>query len=216
MKYGIAEILTHASNLPTKHDQIAYLHKHDSKVLRTIIVAALDPNIIWSIPTGEVPYKRNQHLDQESGLYTEIRKLDLFIQGGRGDIIAPNKRAMLFVQFLEALSLADADMMVSIKDKKWPFTLPVGVIDAAFPDLLKIDVSDKVLIEDVEPIVEKRPYVKKQVEPMRQRVRVPTGPRKKVLKGSFPPEQQGPDGFDAVINARMNEEEKEEKDGQIS
>ena len=142
MKLGIAEILENTSKLRKKEEQIAYLQKNDSNVLRTVIAAALDPRVIWALPEGAPPYKPNEFVDQESGLYNEAKRLYLFIEGGHTSL-SQSKRESLFIQFLEILSVADARLMIAAKDKTIPYvSLTPELFNEAFPGLLMIEVKE--------------------------------------------------------------------------
>lgn len=138
MKLGISEILKMASEQKNKEDQIIIIQNNDSVPLRTILVAALDPSVKWLLPEGKVPYKPNQYLDQENQLYNEYRKLYLFLDGGHDHLKQP-KRESLFISLLESINQQDAELLVSIKDKKLPFkNITPELINAAFPGLLTI------------------------------------------------------------------------------
>lgn len=190
MKYGIAEILNLVANEKTKLAQMELLRKHDSKTLRTVLVAALDPRMQWNIRPQDVHYKTNPHLDQESGLYTEVRKLDLFLLGGRGDHLSAQKRAEVFAVFLESIAPADAKLMVAALDKKIPYKVGIDVINMAFPGLIYTEVTeDAPIFEEFEP--EEKPKRKNAAfkEPRRKTLGVPRGPQKLVLKGSFPEDE---------------------------
>lgn len=188
MKYGIAEILNLTANEPTKLAQMEMLRKHDSKTLRTVLVAALDDNVKWNITPQEIQYKFNPHLDQESGLYTEIRKLDLFLLGGRGDNLSPSKRAELFAVFLESIAPADAKLMIAAIDKKIPYEIGMDVINMAFPGMIyREDMSGQPSnFEDFEPEVKLKRKSSKATEPYKKHLKPPRGPQKRVLKGTFP------------------------------
>ena len=57
---SIAEILKKVNNAKTKDKKIAILRENDSEALRVIIRTSFDPNIVWLMPSGEVPYKQNE------------------------------------------------------------------------------------------------------------------------------------------------------------
>jgi hypothetical protein len=69
-------------------------------------------------------------------LYAEVRKLYLFVKGGN-DNLKPLRRETLFIQLLESLAPADADLLCAIKDKKMPYKgIDAKIIREAFPGLL--------------------------------------------------------------------------------
>lgn len=136
MKLGIAEILEQTSKLKSTDDKIEYLRRNWSPALGTVLKYAYDPSIKWLLPSGIPPFKTNPFVDQQSTLYAEARRLYLFIEGGNPNLTKV-KRELLFIQFLENLDPADANLMVHVKDKKIPYKgITSKLIQQAFPGLL--------------------------------------------------------------------------------
>lgn len=104
--------------------------------MRTILGYALHPDVKWLLPEGPVPYTPNRNEDQRNMLYSEIRKLYLFVEGGNNNL-TQFKREMLFIDMLQSIDQEDAEMLISVKDKKLPYQgLTYNIIKKAFPDLL--------------------------------------------------------------------------------
>lgn len=137
MKLGVAEILEQISKIPKKVDKLTELQKHaGNSTLLTILQGAFDPRIEWLLPEGVPPFKKNDLHDLENVLYAEVRKLYLFVKGGN-DNLKPLRREALFIQLLESLAPADADLLCSIKDKKMPYKgITQQLVKEAFPGLL--------------------------------------------------------------------------------
>jgi hypothetical protein len=135
-RIGIAEFLEKVSKLKKRDEKIAALKYNDSFEIRTILQGAFDPRVKWQLPEGEPPYNPNKLVDQENVLIRECRKLIYFIEGG-----APNlkqlRRETMFVELLESIAPADAKLLCTIKDKKFPYKgITVDIVREAFPDLL--------------------------------------------------------------------------------
>ena len=115
----ISEILEKVSKVKTKKDKVNILREHDHQSLRMVIKSSFDPNIVWALPEGEVPYTRNDAPagTEHSSLSYESRKLYHFIRGGDNQI-NQNKRESMFVQLLEGLHESEAAVLVAAKDKK--------------------------------------------------------------------------------------------------
>ena len=120
MKLGLAEILKKASDFEKKIDKIDWLYRNDSPALRAILKYAYDPKVKFILPEGAPPYKQNQLPDLQSVLYSELRKLYLFIEGGNPNL-KQTRREYLFIQLLENLDKEDAELIVAVKDKKIPY-----------------------------------------------------------------------------------------------
>jgi len=137
MKLGLAEILKKASEFEKKQDRIDYLYQNDSHALRGILKYAYDPKVKFLLPEGAPPYKPNDLPDLQSVLYSELRKMYLFIEGGN-DNLKPVRREYLFVQFLENLDKDDAELVLAVKEKKLPYKgMTKKFIEEIYPGLLE-------------------------------------------------------------------------------
>lgn len=135
MKLGIAEILKKASEAKKKTDRINILRQHDSVPLRSILKAAFDPNIKFLLPEGTPPYKKSDSFEGQGMLYSEARKLYLFIEGGHNNL-TPLKRQTLFINMLESIDKDDAELLVAVKDKTIPYKgITEKLVKEAFPGL---------------------------------------------------------------------------------
>lgn len=136
MKLSISEILKKASTIKDESARIGWLRQNDSVPLRTVIRGALDPNIKWLLPEGVPPYKENDLVDQENRLYSEARRLYLFIEGGNPGLKSV-RRESLFIELLETIDKEDAKLMLAVKDKTLPYSgVTVQVLNKAFPGLI--------------------------------------------------------------------------------
>ena len=136
MKLSISEILKTASNITNEDHRIAYLKANYNIALESIIRGAFDPNIKWQLPEGSPPYKPNVLVDQQHVLYTECRRLYLFIEGGH-PTLKQTRREQLFVEMLEALDPDDAKLLLAVKDKHLPYPgITPELIRKGFPGVL--------------------------------------------------------------------------------
>ena len=112
------EILEKVSKLKTKKQKVSYLKEHNTAALRMVLKSSFDPNIIWVLPAGEVPYKKNDVPEgtEHTMLSSEASRLYHYVQGGN-NALSQNQRESMFVQMLEGLHPAEAEILVSAKDK---------------------------------------------------------------------------------------------------
>ena len=69
-------------------------------------------------------------------LYSVVRKLYLFIEGGNPNL-TKMKREQLFINLLESIDKDDAELLVSIKDKKMPYKLITRkFVEKVYPGLI--------------------------------------------------------------------------------
>lgn len=135
---SISEVLEHTTKLKTKKERIEHLRKYDSKPLRDVLKAALDPSIKWLLPEGTPPYKENDdNINTHHVLMQETRKFYLFLEGYAPPTVKQMQRENLFIQLLESVHPADAKLMVAVKDKKIPIkTITKELVAETFPGLL--------------------------------------------------------------------------------
>lgn len=136
MKVGVAETLKKIAALKTKEEKIRALRENDNFAIRTILQGAYDKNIKWLLPPGEVPYKKSNLEDLEHVFYSECRKLYLFVEGGNPGL-SQLRRETLFIELMESISPADAELLTSVKDKKIPYKgITPALVKEAFPGLI--------------------------------------------------------------------------------
>jgi hypothetical protein len=131
-----SEVLQKVGKLKTKKQKIEFLRQNNTDALRMVVKASFDPNIIWELPEGPVPFKPNDAPEgtEHTILASEARKLYNFVKGGNG-ALNQNKREMMFVQMLEGLHKDEADLIVAAKDKslhKMYKGLSAAVVKEAF------------------------------------------------------------------------------------
>ena len=144
----ISEILDLVHKAKTKDKKVEILRKYNSDALRMVIKSSFDPNIVWVMPKGNVPYTPNDAPagTEHTRLATEAKKLYRFIRGG--DNITPQfKKEQMFVQLLEGLHKDEAELLCYAKDKelhKIVKGLSAPVVRQAFgwdEDFMQIDLT---------------------------------------------------------------------------
>ena len=115
----LSEVLESVAKAKTKDKKIALLRKHDSQGLRRVLKSSFDPNIVWKLPDGPVPYEEN---DAPAGtehtvLAQESKKIWRFIKGA-DNVTKQHQKENMFFQMLEGLHESEAKLLVYAKDKK--------------------------------------------------------------------------------------------------
>tara|TARA_Y100001937_G_C7122772_1_gene333453 strand:+ start:357 stop:857 length:501 start_codon:yes stop_codon:yes gene_type:complete len=143
-----SEILDLVHKAKTKDKKVEILKKYNSDALRMVIKSSFDPNIVWAMPKGNVPYTPNDAPagTEHTRLATEAKKLFRFIRGG--DNITPQfKKEQMFVQMLEGLHKDEAELICFAKEKelhKHVKGLSAPVVRQAFgwdEDFMQIDLT---------------------------------------------------------------------------
>ena len=114
-----SEVLDKVHKAKTKSEKIAILVINDNSSLRMVLKSSFDPKIEWVIPTGEVPYKKNDAPmgTEHTVLQSEARKLWHFIKGADNDTSQAQKENM-FIQMCEGLHESEAELLCAAKDKR--------------------------------------------------------------------------------------------------
>jgi hypothetical protein len=135
---GISEIFSQISKIKNVAErQNALATCANNKALMQILHACFHPEVKFVLPDGAPNYtKLEKSVDAQGTLYREAKKLYLFIEG-----LAPPmhqlRRETLFVQLLEALDPDDAELLLSVKDKKMPYKgITYDLVASTFPGLL--------------------------------------------------------------------------------
>lgn len=137
-KRSISWILDFTNKLPNDKERLACLKQNDTPAMRLVLQSALDSRVEWLLPEGDPPYTPNT-LDQntEARLYTESRKLYLFVKGGN-DNLNQVKRETLFIELLQSIDPEDAKLLLACKDKKLPYkNITKKLVQKAFPDFIE-------------------------------------------------------------------------------
>lgn len=135
MRKSVAEILEEATKISKKEDKIEFLRNNANPTLLKVLQWAYDPRIKWLLPEGKAPYNPTKYLDQEGNLYSEARRLYLFVEGGNPNL-SSLRRETLFIQLLETLSPSEAALIESVKDKKIPYKgMTQKFVEEVFPGL---------------------------------------------------------------------------------
>lgn len=135
MKQSIASILKKASELPSEQEKIKCLQANASPALKLILKYCFDPSIKWLLPKGHIEYKRTKDYGLQSILYHEVRRLYLFIEDGH-PTLTQEHREKLFAALLSMVASDDAELLMSIKDKKLPYPgLTKTTVKKAFTDI---------------------------------------------------------------------------------
>ena len=135
MQLYVHEILDQVVKLKKVEEKVAFLHKHNSQVLRDFLKITYDPTVKWLVPDGEPPYTPCEPHNHPSDLRRRISDLTLCI-APRGSQVPPMKRETVFIGVLEAIHPADARIIVENALPHKPVKgLTAKVVAQAFPKL---------------------------------------------------------------------------------
>ena len=138
MKLLISEVLQKVSNAKTKARKIELLQQHTTDALRMLLIWNFDESVISELPSGEVPYEKNEAPvgTEHTVLEKEARLLYNFVQGGNNGL-QQSRRENMFIQMLEGLHKDEANVLCLVKDKQLgkKYKITKACVSEAFPQI---------------------------------------------------------------------------------
>lgn len=138
-------MMDRVAQIPDKQDRRDALRElcHEKRIIAMIIQYAYHPDVQWDLPKGDLPEKlfiRSSH-DDYSVFYQCVKKLKNFWVG------SPVKRLTKeqnFIGLCSDVAGKDADLLISMKDKKLPWkTLNKSFCVKALPELFPPSVVEQ-------------------------------------------------------------------------
>ena len=132
----ISDLFKEVEKTTGRKAKVAKLQSFEqNETFMTILQAAFDARVVWELPDGDPPYNEPEDMiDNTGGLYQEARKLYIFTKNSRSANIHSIKRERLFIEMLESIHPSEAELLLSIKNKKVPYKgITKKLIDEAFP-----------------------------------------------------------------------------------
>ena len=124
-----SEICTKVNNAKDKPKKIGVLRHYRTPAFEMFLKAALDPNIEWLLPVGDVPFMANDAPEgtEHTRLSREMLKCHNYVKMNRNRVdLAPvvgnpslnrAQREMMFIQMLEGLHSDEAELVILAKNK---------------------------------------------------------------------------------------------------
>ena len=149
------ELLTEVTSAKTKQEKIDMLHAYSKKntenadILKDFIKCTFHPAVVLDLPEGVPPYS-TEYPDYNlapNTLNKACKRVPYFVKSHSKYIEVRLKRERLYIQTLESLFKADAELFIMIKDKKIDQKKYKGCNEAlfreAFPAYLPAEQSPK-------------------------------------------------------------------------
>lgn len=94
------------------------LGPRDSLAMRDVIKGALDPMIVWRLPTSRPPFRACQEYNMPSNVFKETPKFKYLIDGTPYSVDSAKKRDNIFIGILEVIHPKDAEVLIGMVQKK--------------------------------------------------------------------------------------------------
>ena len=135
----IFEILEEFGKQTTKPKRKEVLLKYqDVAALKDVLRGTFDDSLQFLLPEGTPPYTPNKPESTPSTLLRKNRDFAYFVRGGRGQDMPSYKRESLFIRLLESVHPKDAEIVLSMVNKKSPVKyLTKKLVEETFPNLIQ-------------------------------------------------------------------------------
>ena len=137
-KREVFEILEEFEKATNKSQRKEVLLKYsDVTALLDILRGTFDDALEFNLPKGRPPYTPNLPESVPSSLHKKHRDFGLFVKGAVADSTPAWKRERKFIEILESIHPADAELVLSMVEKKSPVKfLTKKLVQEAFPTLI--------------------------------------------------------------------------------
>lgn len=142
-EFSLYECFLHIEKSDMTDEQVvAYLRKHSNFILRTVLQGGYSKELVFDLPEGSPEYVRdvNPIGYSASRISNVCSNLPRFLKNRRTASIPPARKHRRFIEILESVPAAEADILILMKDKKIHTKysrLTPDVVFSAFPELFK-------------------------------------------------------------------------------
>lgn len=138
-KMQVFEIFDKAMKAKNREERIKVLQENDIMPVLDILRGTFDETIQWNLPDGTPPYTPNEESSPPSTLLKQHLNFKYFVKGLReSSSLNKVKREKMFIDLLEAVHPRDAELVVSMINKKSPHRyLTKKLVQDAFPSLIR-------------------------------------------------------------------------------
>jgi hypothetical protein len=137
-KREVFEILEEFEKATNKAKRKEVLLKYsDVNALLDILRGTFDDALEFNLPKGRPPYTPNLPESVPSSLHKKHRDFGYFVKGAVADSMPAWKRERKFIEMLESIHPSDAELVLSMVEKKSPVKfLTKKLVQEAFPKLI--------------------------------------------------------------------------------
>ena len=134
----IHEILEEFAKAKGKPAKMEVLRLNNSPALQDVIRGSMDKPITWMLPEGTPPFTEAPAGSVPSNLQKQNKMFTYFVKGGKGTNFKQMKREQIFIGVLEGIHPLDAQIVISMINKKVPVKgLTRAIVNEVFPHLLQ-------------------------------------------------------------------------------
>ena len=138
---NIVETLEMVGKAKTREEKRKILKDRENFATQALLQLNYHPNVKWILPKGSPPYVKNENT-ADASLHFEVKKLNYYTDPSPHELPMLRRESM-FVQLLERLDPADAELLLAVKDQKLSYRgLSYKLVKDTWQDILP-DIEDK-------------------------------------------------------------------------
>lgn len=135
--YNTAELIIQASQKRSKKDKADYLRSNKTDAMLDIFRGTFDDRIKFLVPNGwDIPYTASEGHNHPTSLSKMHRQFNYICNTKTGNSLPQVQRERKYIEILEGIHPADAQLVVDMVNKKAPKGITKAVVREAFPGLL--------------------------------------------------------------------------------
>ncbi len=136
-RLDVFEVFDKFEKAKTRKEKIQILQENDCAALRDVCRGYFDDIVQWNLPEGRPPFTPNIPQSVPSTLLKQNRQFKYFVKGLDGDSMPAFKREKMFISLLESVHPMDAEILISMVNKKPTVKgLTKKLVEEAFPKLI--------------------------------------------------------------------------------
>ena len=113
----LAEVFAELKDTKSKNKKLKILHRFDNDPsFKEVCALAVNPHIKWLLPEGEPPYNTTGQPDNETVIWTEIRRFYVFVECDQSAGLSAAKREQIYIEMLESMHPKDARFLIDLKN----------------------------------------------------------------------------------------------------
>lgn len=113
---GNSENRAEAANKLKSYNQT--LNPKESLAMRDVLKGALDPYVIWRLPTNRPTFRACDEHNAPRTLFNETSKFVYLVEGSRQVIPDLNKREKMYIGILESIPAKEAEIVIAMVQKR--------------------------------------------------------------------------------------------------
>lgn len=136
-KYAVFEIFETLNSIEDKENRLESLKTIPNNI-QQLLYFWLNPDVVFLLPESDPPFTKANSVNTHNVFWSDIRRVKIFIKGFEYDNLNSSRREQLFISMLENIHPKDAELLLNIKNRVWPYnTFQQSDVAEVFPTIVQ-------------------------------------------------------------------------------